>query len=108
MAFPVFSANTIVAHGYCHVLQINVPVHVGGLTIYPGDLIHGDANGLITIPHDIAAEVAEIEGTLIDYFKNQTSNCSDEAGDAINRCVEAVNEFAATIHKNPLPPGEMS
>ena len=32
---------------------------VCGLNIAPGDLLHGDANGLLTIPHEIAAEVPE-------------------------------------------------
>jgi 4-hydroxy-4-methyl-2-oxoglutarate aldolase len=57
--FPVFTSGTICAHGYCHTLQIHVPVRVGGITIRPNDLLHGDANGVTTIPLDIAAEVAD-------------------------------------------------
>jgi len=34
-------------------------VNIGGTTIRPGDLLHGDANGLTTIPADIAESVAE-------------------------------------------------
>jgi regulator of RNase E activity RraA len=34
------------------------------LTQEPGDLLHGDANGLIRVPDEIAAEVAA-EGRLI-------------------------------------------
>ena len=30
MHFPCFADGAICAHGYCHILQINVPVHVGG------------------------------------------------------------------------------
>jgi len=44
-------------HGYCHFESIKVPVRVGGLTINPGDLLHGDCNGVVTIPIEIAAEV---------------------------------------------------
>src|SRR6266446_8500551 len=40
--FPCFSDGAICAHGYCHILQINVPVHVGGLQVAPGVLLHGD------------------------------------------------------------------
>ena len=30
LGFPCFTNGTICAHGHCHILQINVPVHVGG------------------------------------------------------------------------------
>src|SRR5436309_2235761 len=49
--FPCFADGTVCAHGYCHIVQINVPVHVGGVMIHPGDLIHADCNGVSTIPN---------------------------------------------------------
>ena len=58
--FPVFSNGTVCAHGYCHTIQVHTPVHVGGTTIYPDDLLHGDCNGVTTIPRDIAADIADI------------------------------------------------
>lgn len=58
--FAVFTSGTISAHGFCHILQTHVPVHVGGLVIYPDDLLHGDLNGVTTIPLEIASEVASI------------------------------------------------
>lgn len=74
--FPVFTSGTICSHGYVHVLDANIPVHVGGITIYPGDLLHGDCNGVTTIPNVIASEVArlcagfiEAEGHIIDFIK---------------------------------------
>ena len=54
LEFPCFSNGTICGHGHCHIESINVPVHVGGVTIHPGDLLHGDCNGVTTIPLDIA------------------------------------------------------
>src|SRR5215471_16565124 len=48
--FPCFTSGTICAHGYCHIVQLNVPIHVGGVMVSPGDLIHGDRNGVTTIP----------------------------------------------------------
>jgi regulator of RNase E activity RraA len=60
IGFPVFTSGTICAHGYCHVLDVHIPVHVGGLVVYPDDLLHGDLNGVTTIPRDIAAELADI------------------------------------------------
>jgi regulator of RNase E activity RraA len=60
LAFPVFTRGTICAHGYSHIPQIHIPVHVGGIAVYPDDLVHGDCNGVTTIPGDIAEEVADV------------------------------------------------
>jgi regulator of RNase E activity RraA len=74
--FPVFTAGTACAHGYCHILSVGVPVTVGGLMIYPGDLLHGDRNGVTTIPPEIASEVPEAcrelmaaEQIVLDYCR---------------------------------------
>lgn len=76
LGFPVFTNGAIAAHGYCHIISINVPVTVGGLTIYPGDLLHGDLNGVTTIPAEIASEVPQVceeiaraEAIVLDYLK---------------------------------------
>jgi regulator of RNase E activity RraA len=76
LKFPAFTDGTICSHGYCHTLGINVPVHVGGITIYPGDLLHGDCNGVTTIPLDCASAIAHAceefvaaESVVLDYVK---------------------------------------
>lgn len=60
LGFPVFTNGTTCAHGYCHILDVHVPVRVGGMVIYPDDLLHGDLNGVTTIPRQVAAELAAI------------------------------------------------
>lgn len=76
LGFPTFTSGAAAAHGYCHILSINIPVTVGGLTIFPGDLLHGDLNGVTTIPPEIATEVPEVcdeiaraEAIILDYLK---------------------------------------
>lgn len=59
LEFPVFSSQTICSHGYFHFVDVNVPVRVGGIPVQPGDLLHGDGNGVTTIPHEIARTLAE-------------------------------------------------
>lgn len=56
---PVFARGINCSHGYAHIPQIHVPVRVGGIIVYPNDLLHGDRNGVTTIPHNIASEVAD-------------------------------------------------
>jgi 4-hydroxy-4-methyl-2-oxoglutarate aldolase len=76
LGFPCFSNGTICAHGCCHIVQGHVPVHVGGVMVHPGDLIHGDRNGVTTIPVEIASTVAHAcaefmaaEAVVLDYLK---------------------------------------
>ena len=77
IGFPCFADGTICSHGYPHFVDLNVPVNVGGITVHPGDLIHGDCNGVTTIPHEIASAVARsceefaaAEQVVIDYVRS--------------------------------------
>jgi len=74
--FPCFADGVISAHGYCHIVQVNLAVHVGGVMVRPGDLLHGDRNGVTTIPNELAAavahacpELAAAESIVLDYLK---------------------------------------
>ena len=37
--------------------EINVPIAIGGMPVNPGDIIVGDADGLVAIPQELAAQV---------------------------------------------------
>src|SRR5690606_25524602 len=39
--------------------EINVPVSIGGLTVNPGDIVVGDADGVVAFPQAIAAALLE-------------------------------------------------
>jgi 4-hydroxy-4-methyl-2-oxoglutarate aldolase len=76
LGFPCFTSGTICAHGYCQIVQLHVPVSVGGVTVYRGDLLHGDRNGVTTIPNDLAGAVARAcaeyvaaEAVVLDYVR---------------------------------------
>ena len=57
--FQIFSPGWVVSHGYGVLFDFGVTVSVCGLTIEPGDLLHGDENGLLKVPLDIAESVVE-------------------------------------------------
>ena len=57
--FQYFCPGFVVSHGNPFILDINVPVTVDGMAVTPGDLLHGDQNGLVVIPEAIADRVAE-------------------------------------------------
>ncbi|MCA9878773.1 MAG: ribonuclease activity regulator RraA [Thermomicrobiales bacterium] len=58
--FPVFvagrSANlNLSAH---HAVDFDVPIACAGVAVFPGDILVGDAEGVIVVPRRLAAEVA--------------------------------------------------
>ncbi len=56
--FPVFSRGTTVASsGKAGVGDINIPISCGGVAVYPGDIIVGDADGVVVIPQNHAKEI---------------------------------------------------
>lgn len=59
LGFRYFAAGLVPAHGTTRFIRVSVPVTIGGITVHPGDLIHGDVNGVTTIPWEIAPFVVE-------------------------------------------------
>src|SRR4030095_6483960 len=57
--FQLLPAGFVVAHGHTTFIDINVPVSICGLAIKPGDLLHGDDSGLVSIPIAIAGQLAD-------------------------------------------------
>lgn len=45
---------------YHHVADLNVPIACAGVAVYPGDVIHGDADNITVVPAHLAAEMAEL------------------------------------------------
>lgn len=77
LGFHLFASCVLVSHAWLHVVDVGTPVQVGGLTVAPGDLLHGDQHGVLTIPLDIAAAVPEAaaaverrERRIIDYCQS--------------------------------------
>jgi regulator of RNase E activity RraA len=61
LGLPVFCAGAsappnLIRH---HAIDINVPIGCGGVAVFPGDVIVGDADGIVVIPREMAADVAQ-------------------------------------------------
>lgn len=74
----MFAGNVAVSHSYAHIVDFGDPVEVGGLEIRPGNLLHGDQHGVVSIPIEVAdllpkvaAEILESEKELIEYCKSK-------------------------------------
>jgi RraA family protein len=58
--FPVYAAGVTHRGPYKDGPgEINVPVALDGMVVEPGDLVYGDADGLICVPYDEVASIAK-------------------------------------------------
>ena len=103
--FPAFTSGAICAHGYCHTLAVNVPVTVGGICVYPGDLLHGDLNGVTTIPLEIATEVPQVcdelaaaEKVVLDYVRG-TGITPAGLADARKECMAMMAKTTERVRR---------
>ncbi|MFB3165271.1 RraA family protein [Neobacillus sp. 179-J 1A1 HS] len=56
--FPVFSrGTTVAASAKAGVGEVNVPISCGGVPVNPGDIIVGDADGVVVIPQAIEKRI---------------------------------------------------
>jgi len=77
LGFHFFAGHIAVSHAYVHIVEVGTPARVGGLTVRPGDLLHGDRHGVTNIPLDLAARIPEgvrvvdtMERQIISYSQS--------------------------------------
>ena len=64
MGFPVFTTglSPVDSNGRGDVVAYNVPIECGGVKVNPGDIVFGDADGVVVVPQ--AVETTVIEAAL--------------------------------------------
>jgi 4-hydroxy-4-methyl-2-oxoglutarate aldolase len=77
LGFHAFSSVISVSHAYVRIVEVGLPVEVGGLRVSPGDLLHADRHGVVLVPNDIASELPDAvraveaaERTVIDFCQS--------------------------------------
>ena len=72
-----FARGLVPSHGNPRLIDVGVPVCIDGVMVNPGDLLHGDANGVTAIPRDIADQVYQAalqvradEAEVMGYIKS--------------------------------------
>ena len=56
--FHYFCSGLVVSHGNPICVSVGDTVNISGMVVKPGDLLHGDVNGVVLIPDECASEVA--------------------------------------------------
>jgi 4-hydroxy-4-methyl-2-oxoglutarate aldolase len=96
LGLQCFAHQVVPSHAYAHVFEFNVPVRVGGLEIAPGDLLHGDRNGLVRVPAAIAADVPAAAAQLRRLNAQILALTHSDAFD-----LERLRDLFAARHADP-------
>lgn len=77
MGVQLFAGSVAVSHAYAHIFDLGAVVKVGGMEVHPGDLLHGDRHGVLTVPMEsatkipeVAARLQHVEQTVIDFCRS--------------------------------------
>jgi len=76
--FHFFASCVTVSHAYVHLVEVGIPVKVGGLVVKPGDLIMGDKHGVISIPLEIAGDVPKAAQMVEDWERRVINFCKSK------------------------------
>ncbi|WP_088744212.1 ribonuclease activity regulator RraA [Cobetia sp. QF-1] len=69
MNLPIFCAKpsaptNLTKH---HAVELQVPIGCGGVPVFPGDVMVGDADGVMVVPLELADEIAEEASQMEDF-----------------------------------------
>ncbi len=77
LGMHLFAGSLAVSHAYAHIFDVGATVTVGGMEIRPGELLHGDRHGVLSVPLEIAAaipavaaEMQHAEQKVIDFCRS--------------------------------------
>lgn len=76
MGFPVFHQGVapLDSRGRGRVMALDVPIACAGVAVSPGDLVVGDADGVVVIPREVEGEVVRL---AFEKVKGERSTLAD-------------------------------
>lgn len=76
LRFHYFARGAVASHANFRIVRVGVPVQILGVVIRPGDVLHGDENGVLVVPpvppdklREAVADVRRRERELMDFVR---------------------------------------
>ncbi len=73
----LFAGSVAVSHAYAHIFDVGATLTIDRLEVQPGDLLHGDRHGILSVPLQLASQLAAVaarlqqtEHKVIDYCRS--------------------------------------
>jgi regulator of RNase E activity RraA len=75
LGFGYFARYLVVSHGNFDVVDVGKPITLDGQVVRTGDILHGDANGIVIVPREVldrlpdeVEKVRSRERATMDYI----------------------------------------
>jgi len=78
LGFHFFSSCVTVSHAYVHLVDVGIPIRVGGLLVKPGDLIMGDRHGVLSIRLEVARDLPKAVQMMEDWERRVVDFCQSD------------------------------
>jgi regulator of RNase E activity RraA len=88
--FHYFGRGLVVAHGRPCIYDVGATVSIDGMEVRPGDLLHGDENGITIIPEEIADRVA---AKALEHRTMEQERLKEILGPEFHKQFEAITEY---------------
>lgn len=92
----LFASGVAVSHAYAHVVDFGEPVEVGGMTVTPGDLLHGDRHGVLCVPAAVAPEIPRIAAEMLASERELIQLCRSD-GFSLEKLHHYIKAHEATL-----------
>ena len=78
LGFHYFARGSVASHSNFRIARCGVPVQIRGMVVSPGDVVHGDQNGVISVPpveigllREAVDTVRRKEKTVMDFVRSE-------------------------------------
>ena len=84
LGFHYFMRYPVVSHGNFSIVSVNEPIELDGQSVKPGDILHGDRNGIVIVPDEVVeglveavAGIREREAAQLAYMRGADFSLAD-------------------------------
>ena len=75
LGLQAFARNRALSHAYARIIDFGSPVMVGGMEVRPGDLLHGDSHGVVSVPRQLASAIPRVAADLAQRDRRVLAVC---------------------------------
>jgi 4-hydroxy-4-methyl-2-oxoglutarate aldolase len=79
-----FASMPVVSHANFEILDVGIDITVDGQVVRTGDIVHGDVNGIVIIPHEVLdgleasiGVIRDREAKVMNFIKGDNFNLAD-------------------------------
>jgi 4-hydroxy-4-methyl-2-oxoglutarate aldolase len=93
LGIQLFAGSVAVSHAYAHIVDFGDPVEIGGLGIKPGDLLHGDRHGILSVPPDLVDKLQAV-AAQIQSEEKELFGLTDSPEFSVEALAAKLQQFA--------------